>query len=228
MNDATAHKPILPSIPEFGRLKKMKLDGFQRLGGDLRLLVVPAMYASEIFVLVKDSGLATVAAVEQAVGAISTRLQEHGLLTEDALRSALDEAGIVTLTSQKVARVWDADRGGSNDTWKVYFPADARHSMRGAVLTVDPTPGREDIACALYADDLREYLFPTDRLYVLSTEEREARFASDAADNINSIYEQVPIGPVLLPRAQFGGVPSAFHRAFNLMTAAGYELEVID
>ena len=216
-----------PSVPDQGQLKRMPPDNSKRLG-ELQLIVVPSLFGGEIYVITGDGSPDTVAAIEQVVVAIGMRLQEVGLLSHSAFREALDDAGIITLSAHHITRVWDADRASANDTWKAFFPANAAHSRRSAVMTVDPTPRLEDIACALYLDSERQYLFPTDQIYVLSAEERERRLSESDADTYSSIFALAPLGVVLLPRSQFGGIATAFRRAFNLMRAAGYLIEVTD
>ena len=87
-------------------------------------------------------------------------------------------------------------------------------------MMADPLPGLEHIACALRCEGTQDVYLPNDRPYRYDERAREKLMRSQSPNE--TVYEQVPLGPIELPLAQFGGLESAERRAQNLMTEAGF------
>ena len=180
-----------------------------------------------INVLVRSGDAEVILAVEQCIAAISRELMEVGLCTVHNLRAALADAGITTTDCVQLNRAWDTYPSSSQDTWIVRVPIDAPHWMRGAAMRADPMAHKEHLPCALISE-MNELYVPSERPFVHSSDERAALLdASPEVDN-ETIFRQVPLGPVELSRSQFGGVDRALSRAFNLMLEAGYKIRVVD
>ena len=185
-----------------------------------------ATHASHpIYVLVDKATPDAVLQVEATVAATSRYLANVGLCTYQNTVDALREKGLIVVSSVTLTRAWDAYPGSVLDTWTVRIPKDAPHSLAGLTMMADPLPGLEHNACALRCEGTQEVFLPNDQPYRYVERARENLMMSNSATD--EIYAQVPLGPVELPLAQFGGLESAERRAENLLKEAGFVVIVV-
>ena len=180
-----------------------------------------ATHASHpIYISVEDASPQAVHEVEAIVAATSRYLANVGLCTHKNTIEALVKAGLNVISTATLTRAWNAYPASVHDTWTVRIPIDAPHSLAGTTMMADPLPGLEHIVCALRCEGTQDVYLPNDRPYRYDERAREKLMRSQSPNE--TVYEQVPLGPIELPLAQFGGLESAERRAQNLMTEAGF------
>jgi hypothetical protein len=178
-----------------------------------------------IYILVDRATPDAILQVEATVAATSRYLANVGLCTYQNIVDALRKEGLTVVASVTLTRAWDVYPGSVLDTWTVRIPKDAPHSLAGITMMADPLPGLEHNACALRCEGTQEVYLPNDQPYRYIERARENLMIQNSPNE--EVYEQVPLGPIELPLAQFGGLESAARRAENLMKEAGFVVLVV-
>lgn len=109
-------------------------------------------------------------------------------------------------------KCWDSPQTKADDNFYIEFPADAPHEYAGKRLDVLTNIAFEMGNAMLY-DQRGQMLYSTDLV-------RSIRPGSEVGEP----FEQVPLGKLILPLAQFSSDKAAAERARQFLKAADFEV----